>query len=333
MKALILEKYGPLEKGLAFRQVDAPRPGNNEILIEVHAAGLNPHDYKQALGELQKHEPLSLPAHVGADFAGRIIETGRDVSGFSKGDNVFGLCSGAIAENCVVTRDDIAPIPPNIGFEQAAGLGVVGMTTLQAFDRIGGIQRNDKVLIHAGMGGVGSFAIQYAKSQGAYVVTTASAENSKKLLELEADRVIDYRSEDYLKLCSDFDIVFDTLGGKYSFDAFRVIKSGGKVTSIVPAEINSYVAREFRLPKTVAFFLGLKPSRIRKLIKQKKATYAFVFMRPKAKDLAAVAKLVEQDRIKPVIDRVYPLDQAIEALRYLANRHARGKVIITVAKD
>ena len=328
MNALILTKYGPLETGLSLRKTSTPSIASNEILVRIHAAGLNPHDYKQALGKLQKHEPLTLPAPVGADFSGEVAQVGTAITDFAVGDRVFGLCEGAIAEYCMVGPEDIIKTPTICTFEEAASLSVAGMTTVQAFRRIGGIHAGDRVLIHAGSGGVGTFAIQYAKSQGACVFTTTSKANTELVRGLGADRVIDYQNENYLDICTDIDIVFDTLGGDHTFDAFKVLKAGGRVVSIVPAEINSFVATEFRLPAIARLFFHLKPSRIKTLMKKHNATYEFVFMRPANNDLKTIAGLIGTQAVSPVIDRVFPMDQAIDALRYLAGKHAKGKVII-----
>lgn len=333
MKALMQIGYGSLEENLQIQEVEMPIISANEVLVKVNYASINPHDYKVVLGEFKRMEKLRFPVPVGSDFSGTIIDVGKDVFHFTEGDKIFGTTKGALAEFCKVETTNICLKPRNITFKETSTLPVVGMTTIQAFNRIGDIKEGDKVLIHTGSGGVGTFAIQYAKTKGAYIYTTTSSSNVNWVKELGADRVIDYTKEDYLKICSDLDIVFDTLGGQYTFDAFKIIKQGGKVISLLPAEINKKVATEFKMRKLITFLFSLKPSRINKLRRQKKAQYEFVFMRPSRLGLLEIVSLTEKGQIKQVIEKTYDFNNSIDAFQHLAMGHTKGKLTIKIAQN
>ena len=330
MKALMQIGYGSLNENLQIQEVEIPRISANEVFIKVHSASINPHDYKVVLGEFKKMKKLDFPTSVGSDFSGIIVEIGENINHFVIGDEIFGTSHGTIAEFCKADVSTISLKPRSLSFNDISVLPVVGMTTIQSFNRIGGINKGDKILIHAGSGGVGTFAIQYAKLKGAFVYTTTSKKNSEWVKELGADVVIDYKKENYLDICSDLDIVFDTLGNQFTFDAFKTIKQGGKVISLLPVEINKQVAKEFKIPKLIAFFLSLKPSKIKKLVKDKNATYEFVFMRPNQLSLLEINNLIENNKIKPIIEKVFEFNKSIDAFEHLEKGHTKGKLVIKI---
>lgn len=330
MKALMQIGYGDIETNVEIKEIEIPIISDNEVLIKVHCASINPHDYKVIKGEFKKIEKLNFPAFIGSDFSGTIVAAGINVIHFVPGDEVFGTAHGTLAEFCKTDISTICLKPKNISFEKIASLSVVGMTTIQAFKRIGGIKKGDRVLIHAGSGGVGSFAIQYAKLKGAFVYTTTSTKNIKWVKNLGANVVIDYKNENYLNVCTDLDIVFDTLGHQYTFDAFKIIKQCGKIISLLPAELNKQVAIEFNLPRLITFLLSLKPSRIQKLIKRKEAQYEFVFMHPNNLDLLEITRLVEADKVKAVIDSLYSFYASKVAFKHISEGHAKGKIVIKI---
>ena len=226
MKALQIVKYGEIKDSLSVNEVKKPSPSAKDILIEVKAAALNPIDYKIVEGHLKDRVPLNLPCTIGFDVSGVVVEKGADVSNFEIGDEVYSRVPqeqmGTVAEFVAVNSDLVAKKPKNISFEEASGLPLTGLTALQALESVG-IKENDRILIHAGSGGVGSFAVQYAKAKGAIVYTTTSTKNVGWVKALGADRVIDYKTEDYKEVANNLDIVFDTLGGDYTFDAFEII--------------------------------------------------------------------------------------------------------------
>lgn len=325
MKALQIKKYGEIKDGLSINRVEKPSPNAKDILIEVKAASLNPIDYKMVEGHLKEMVPLDLPCTIGFDVSGVVIEKGADVSNFEIGDEVYSRVPqdqmGTVAEFVVVKSDLVAKKPENISFEEASGLPLTGLTAIQALERVG-IKENDRVLIHAGSGGVGSFAIQYAKAKGAIVYTTTSTKNVGWVQALGADRVIDYKTEDYKEVANNLDIVFDTLGGDYTFDAFEIIKKGGKVTTIAgpPDEdtAKQMGMTDYKLPEQLSI-----------LIKEKSAVYKSTWMQPNAEQLNAITKMVENGDIKPIVDLIYSIEDGIDAYEYLATGRAQGKVIIS----
>jgi len=329
MKALQLIKYGELKDSLVFNEVSKPEVQAKDILIEVKAAAINPIDKSIILGNLQGFLPIALPSTMSYDVSGIVVEKGDEVSNFEIGDLVYSRVPqeqmGTIAEYVAVTSVAVSKKPGNITFEEAASLPLAGLTALQSLE-YAGIKENDKVLIHAGSGGVGSLAIQYAKAKGAYVYTTTSTNNVNWVKALGADRVIDYKTEDYKTIVKDVDIVFDTLGQNYTLEAFEVIKQGGKVLSVV-GPLDEESAKMFGIADYIL------PEDLANLINDKDATYKFIFMHPNGAQLAEIKLLVEDEKIKPIIDKVYPFTESIEAFSHLASGRAKGKIVIKMSKD
>ena len=230
---------------------------------------------------------------------------------------------GTLAEFVTVTSAAVSKKPGNISFEEAASLPLAGLTALQSLE-YAGIKENDKVLIHAGSGGVGSFAIQYAKAKGAYVYTTTSTSNLEWVKELGADSVIDYKIEDYKAVVKDVDIVFETLGKKYTTEAFAVVKKGGIVVSVV-GPLDEESAKMFGMADYKL------PTELSNLVREKEAEYKFIFMHPNGSHLDEIKTLVEDDKIKPIIDKVYPFSESIEAFTHLASGRAKGKIVIKIS--
>lgn len=327
MKALQITKYGEIKDSLSINRIEKPSIKAKDVLIEVKAASLNPIDYKLAEGHLKDMVPLSLPCTIGFDVSGVVVEKGVDVSNFEVGDKVYSRVPqqqmGTVAEYVAVNSDAVAKKPTNISFEEAAGLPLTGLTAMQALESVN-LKENDRVLIHAGSGGVGSFAIQYAKAKGAIVYTTTSTKNVGWVKALGADRVIDYKTEDYKEVANNLDIVFDTLGGDHTFDAFEVIKEGGKVTTIVgpPDEetAKQMGMTDYKLPEQLS-----------KLIIEKSAVYKLTWMQPDGEQLNAITKMVENGDIKPIVDLIYSFENGIDAYEYLATGRAQGKVIVSLS--
>ena len=327
MKALQIIKYGEIKDSLAFNEVSKPTVQAKDVLIEVKAAAINPIDKSIILGNLQGMLHIPLPSTIAYDVSGTVVEIGNEVTAFEIGDLVYSRVPqeqmGTIAEYVAVTSVAVSKKPGNISFEEAASLPLAGLTALQSLE-YAGIKENDKVLIHAGSGGVGSFAIQYAKAKGAYVYTTTSTSNVQWVKELGADRVIDYKKEDYISIAKDADIVFDTLGQNYTTEAFEVIKRGGKVVSVVgPLDEESakmFGMADYKLPEELAT-----------LSRDNEAAYKFIFMHPNGAHLGEIKSLVEDEKVKPIIDKVYPFTEAIEAFTHLASGRAKGKVVVKIA--
>ncbi|MFT4680156.1 MAG: NADPH:quinone reductase-like Zn-dependent oxidoreductase [Litorivivens sp.] len=326
MKALQVVKYGEINDSLAFNEISKPTIQANDVLIEVKAAAINPIDKSIILGYLQSLIPIPFPSTLAYDVSGIVVEKGDDVTDFQVGDLVYSRVPqeqmGTIAEYVAVTHTAVSKKPGNISFEEAASLPLAGLTAMQSLE-YAGIKSNDKVLIHAGSGGVGSFAIQYAKAKGAYVYTTTSTNNVAWVKELGADRVIDYKTEDYKAIVKDADIVFDTLGQNYTAEAFEVVKQGGKVVSVVgPLDEESakmFGMADYKLPEDLAT-----------LSTAKEASYKFIFMHPNGLHLSEIKTMIEDEKIKPIIDTVYPFSASIEAITHLASGRAKGKIVIKI---
>lgn len=326
MKALQIIKYGEIKDSLAFNEVSKPTVQANDVLIEVKAAAINPIDKSIILGNLQGMLPIPLPSTSAYDVSGIVVETGNEVSNFEIGDLVYSRVPqeqmGTLAEFVAVTSDAVSKKPGNISFEEAASLPLAGLTALQSLE-YAGIKENDKVLIHAGSGGVGSFAIQYAKAKGAYVYTTTSTNNVQWVKELGADRVIDYKTEDYKSIAKDVDIVFDTLGQNYSLESFEVVKTAGKVVSVVgpldEASAKMFGMADYKLPEELA-----------EASSEKNVEYKFIFMHPNGAHLNEIKSMIEDEKIKPIVDKVYPFSESIQAFIHLASVRVKGKIVIKI---
>ena len=327
MKALQLRSYGKIEESLAFSTIDKPKVQAQDLLIQVKAASINPIDKSIILGNLQQLLPLALPCNLSYDVSGTIVETGNEVSQFSVGDSVYARVPqeqmGTIADFVAVNQQAVSLKPGNMSFEEAASIPLAGLTAFQSLEEIG-FTKNDKILVHAGSGGVGSFAIQYLKAKGAYVYTTTSTDNVSWVKELGADRVIDYKKENYKEIAKDVDIVYDTLGQQYTAEAFEVIKQGGKVVSIVGP-----------LDKKAAAMFGMNdyelPAEISKLCDEREASYNFIFMHPNGAHLKEIKTMIEEEKIKAIVEKVYPYEKSVDAFLHLASGRAKGKIVIKVS--
>lgn len=330
MKALEIKGYGDILSNLAFNDVEKPRIKENQVLIEVFAASTNPIDFKIIEGALRRVLKLSFPTRIGYDVSGIIIEKGKKVVDFNVGDEVFSSvsqrCRGTFAEFVAVDNDVICLKPKNLNFEQSASFPMVGLTTIQAFKKAD-LKSGDKVLIYAGSGGIGSFAIQYAKSKGAYVFTTTSTPNVSWVKELGADRVIDYKTEKFQDIVNNVDIVYDTLGGQYTVDAFDVLKDGGKVVSLV-GPVDDETAKEMGLGFFARIYLYFKRMTVARQIKKKSAYYKLIIMVPNHLELNTIRQLAESGTVKPIIDKIFAFSESINAILYQKSGHAKGKIII-----
>lgn len=330
MKAVQFTGYGDIAANVLLADIDKPSISDDEVLIETYAAGVNPLDFKVIEGGLKQVKRFKFPATLGYDVSGIIVEKGANVVDFNIGDEVYSKVNmqGTFTEFVAVNQNIIGLKPKNLSFEEAASLPLVALTAIQSLQR-GKIKKNDKVLIHAGSGGVGSIAIQYAKSKGAYVYTTTSTENVAWVKELGADRVIDYKKEDYKTIVKDIDLVLDTLGDEFTADAFKVIKNGASVITLV-GPVDEETANRMRLNGIAKLYLKWKRRQITKLIKSKSAYYSLVLMRANAKQLNEIAELVEAGKIKPKIDQVFSLKDTLNALLYIKKGRTKGKVVIKV---
>lgn len=314
MKAVIINRYGNLDV-LEQKEVNAPKPGQGEILIEVHACGLNPVDFKIRQGHLKELFPVTFPRILGSDISGVVKELGPDANDFQVGDQVYFSNSldrdGGYAEFSVADQKLVAKKPRTLSFVDAASLPVVGLTSIQALRDFGGIRKGMRVLIHAGAGGVGSFAIQYAKSVGATVYSTASSEKRDYVRSLGADRIIDYRTEDFLKVCEEegrMDIVFDTIGGVNYAKNILATKEGGAVPCIVnPPDNDTKALSEKHRVKTDFFLLqGNRP------------------------DLNLISSLIERGVVRTSISTVLSLEDVRQGHSLLESGRTQGKIVLRI---
>ena len=307
MKAAIINAYG---SKLEITDIAKPALLADSVMIAVHASSVNPVDNLIRAGYLKAMLPLTLPYTAGNDVSGVITEIGKGVTRFKVGDAVFarpqGMQSGTFAEFVMVKEQDVANKPANVSHEQAASLPLVALTAWQALVSKANLQPGQKVLIHAGSGGVGSIAIQIAKHLGAEVATTTSGDNIAMVRALGADTVIDYQTQKFEELLKDYDVVFDTLGGATREKSFSVLKKGGHLVSIIAPASTSGEAEK----------LGVKSE--------------VFFMWASGEQLGQIGQLVEQGVIKPLIDRSYALDQVQEAFDYSQSGRAKGKIVIKV---
>ncbi|MGO2123111.1 NADP-dependent oxidoreductase [Glutamicibacter arilaitensis] len=330
MRAFVLENY----KGeLAEAEVAEPVAGEGEVLIEVAAAGINHLDERIRAGEFKAILPYKTPLVLGHDAAGTVIGLGPGVRGFNVGDQVFTRPRdhriGTFAQRIAVNELDIAKAPESIGLEQAASLPLVALTAWQALVERGNLQPGQRVLIHAGAGGVGTIAIQLAKHLGAHVATTASAKNAEFLRELGADEVIDYRTEDFAAQVSGYDLVLDALGGETLAKSVEVLRPGGKAIGITGPPTRAF-AKEAGLNPVMGLVFQMLSRSILKKAKKLGVEYEFLFMKPSGTQLQGIAGLVDSGILKPVVSEVFGFAQTAEALKALRAGSRRGKSIITM---
>ncbi|TLP70611.1 NADP-dependent oxidoreductase [Maribacter sp. ACAM166] len=330
MKAIQHIRYGEISESIKFSEIEKPTISKDEVLIETFAASVNPLDIKVIKGKLKALGKYTLPATVGYDVSGKVVEKGEDVINFNIGDEVYAYVDkqGSFAEFVSVKQNILSLKPKNISFEEAASLPLVSLTASQVLKR-GQLKSGDRILIQAGSGGVGFLAIQLAKAKGAYVYTTTSTDNVAWVKALGADRVIDYKAEDYKTIVKDVDMVLDTLGNEYTEDAFKVIKKGGKVITLV-GPVDKETAKRMKLNFFVKLYLTWKRRKITKQIKHKSAYYSLLLMRANAKQLNEVTGLVESGQVKTVIDKVFPLKDALNAILYVTKGRTKGKVVIKI---
>lgn len=332
MKAFTFKRYGKSPE-LGFDDVDFPSPGDDEILVKVYAVGLNPIDNMIPTGMFKRVLHFSLPATLGSDVSGVVVATGRRVTRFKAGDEVFASIfdrgTGSLAEFVRVPENLAALKPATLDFVQAASLPMVSLTSWQALTERAKLRAGQKVFIPAGSGGIGSFAIQLAKHLGATVGTTTSTANIDWVSRLGADEVVDYKKQEFEKVLSGYDIVLGTIRGDAIEKSTQILKPGGKIVSLI-GPLDTAFARERHLNVFLRFVLGLLSRKIMQLSKKRGLTYSFLFVRPDGSQLSQIAELMDAQRIKPVIDNVFPFAETGDAFAYLARGHAKGKVVVKI---
>ena len=311
MKAVRIHNYGGPE-ALQYEDAPKPKPAAGEVLIRVHAAGVNPADWKVREGNLKQLVQYQFPLTLGWDLSGVVEGVGRGVSRFKKGDEVFSKPDtsrdGAYADYIVVRDSEVALKPQSLHHVHAAAVPLAGLTAWQALFDIAHLERGQRVLIHGGSGGVGHFAVQFAKWKGAYVVATASTKNQQLLRQVGVDQPIDYTTQRFEQVASDVDVVLDTIGGDTQERSWRVLKKGGVLVSIVQPPDTEKASR-----------FGVRS--------------AFVWSQPNGKQLAEIAALIDSGHLKVVLDRIVPLSEARRAHELSQSGHARGKIVLRVKEN
>lgn len=322
MKAIVQYKYGSPDV-LELAELDKPKVEDNDVLVRVHGAAVNPLDWHSMRGLpyfLRMGNGLLKPKNsvLGVDVAGHVEAVGRNVTQFQTGDGVFGLCKGVLAEYVCGGEDRLLPKPANLSFEQAAAVPVAALTALQGLRDRGQIETGQKVLIVGASGGVGTFAVQIAKSFGTDVTGVCSTTNLGLVRSIGADRVIDYTQEDFTQSGQRYDLIVDMAGTHSLSDCRRALTPRGTYV-VVGAPSGRWLTGPDRFLKALVLSLFVSQRMV-----------PFITTANK-EDLVVLKDLIEAGKVTPVIDRIYPLSEVPEAIRYLEEGHARGKVVITVA--
>jgi NADPH:quinone reductase-like Zn-dependent oxidoreductase len=318
MKAIVYHNYGSLDV-LQCEEIEKPTPGDDEVLIKVRAASLNPIDriYRGRPYLIRIVTGLRKPkdTRLGRDVAGQVEAVGRNVTQFKAGDEVFGSCRGAFAEYVSASESALALKPDNLTFEQAAALPIAGLTALQGLRDKGKLQPGQKVLINGAAGGVGTFAVQIAKSFGADVTGVCSAGNVDMVRSIGADATIDYTREDFTKGTQRYDLIFDCIGNHSLSACRRVLNLNGRFVIVGASKVRTSLSHALK-GLVLSWFVS--------------QNFVMLIARLRRDDLTILGDLIQSGKVTPVIDRCYSLSEVPEAIRYLEQGHARGKVVITI---
>ena len=329
MKAFVVHHYGP--DGLQPADVPAPSVGPRDVLVDVRAASINPLDKMVRNGEFKQLLRYKPPFVLGHDVAGVVTQVGADVREFKVGDEVYSrprdLRIGTLAELIAIDADDVALKPQSLSFEEAGAVPLVALAAWQALVDVAAAKPGQKVLVHAGAGGLGSTLIQVAKRLGAHVATTASSKDLDKVRELGADEVIDYRSQDFADVLSGFDVALDSLGGTNLEKSLTVLKPGGLAISVVGPPDPAF-ARQLGQPM-LAPVMAVLGRKVRKQAKKLGVRYSFFFMHADGAQLKTLAALYDDGTLRPVLDRTFTFDQTLEAMTYVEQGKANGKIVVT----
>ncbi len=330
MKAFAVDRYGGPD-ALTLHELPEPVPGPGDLLVEVRAASVNPVDFKIRSGGLKVLVKDKFPLVLGCDCSGEVLAVGEGVTKFKVGDQVFARLSknriGAFAERVLVDESCAAMKPTNLSHAEAASIPLVGLTSWQALIDIGKLKKGGRVLVHAGSGGIGTFAIQLAKHLGAIVATTASAKNHELVTRLGATQVVDYKTERFEDVVAPCDVVYDTQGDETLQRSFKVVKQGGVVVTI-GGKPDGKFGKAWGLNPILVLVLRFMARKVTALAEEKQAHFEYLFMRPDGAQLAEIGALLENGTIKPILDRTFPFAETKEAVAYVEAGRSVGKVVI-----
>jgi alcohol dehydrogenase len=332
MKAFIIDRYSKKDP-MRLGEMPEPELRDDDVLIEVYAAGMNLLDSKIKSGEFKLILPYRMPLVLGHDVAGVVIQVGSRVRQFKAGDEVYSRAPdhriGTFAQFIAVNENDVAPKPRNITMEEAASIPLVGLTAWQALIERAHLKKGQKVFIQAGSGGVGTFAIQLARHIGATVATTTSSANIDLVKSLGADIVIDYKKDDFEKVLQNYDVVLHSQDTATLEKSLHVLKPGGTLISISGPPDPAF-AKKVGAPRFVSLIVRLLSSGVRKKATRRDLKYSFLFMRANGHQLREITRLIEAGTIHPVMDRVFPFESTNEALAYVEAGRAKGKVVVKI---
>jgi NADPH:quinone reductase-like Zn-dependent oxidoreductase len=331
VKAFVVEHYG--KDGLRAADVPEPEVGAGDVLVKVSAAGINPLDIMVRNGEFKRLLRYRTPFVLGHDVAGVVAGVGSAVRDFQVGDEVYArprdLRIGTFAEYIAIDGDDVAPKPAALTLHEAAAVPLVSLASWQALVDRAHLAAGQKVLVHAGSGGLGSTAIQLAKHLGATVATTASAKNAELVRSLGADVVVDHTREDFAAVLSGYDVVLDSRGGENLERSLTVLRPDGRAIGVTGPPDPGF-AEQLGAAKLIGLVMGLLSRKVRRQARKLGVSYSFLFMRADGAQLRELGSLYDAGRLRPVIGREFPFDQTPEALAHVEQGRANGKVVITL---
>jgi NADPH:quinone reductase-like Zn-dependent oxidoreductase len=329
MKAFIVDSYGT--DGLRAADVPQPTVGRRDVLVRVRAASINPLDKMVRNGEFKRLLKYRPPFILGHDVAGVVTQVGTDVRAFTVGDEVYArprdLRIETFAEFIAIDADDVALKPRSLSFDEAGAVPLVALAAWQALVDLAHVEPGQKVLVHAGAGGLGSTVIQVAKHLGAYVATTARTSDLERVRALGADEVIDFTERDFAEVLSGYDVVLDSLGGTNLEKSLTVLRRGGLAISVVGPPDPSFAAQLGQ--PILAPVMALLSRKVRKRAKQLGVRYTFFFMRANGAQLEELAALYDIGTLRPVLDRTFPFEKTLEAMAYVEQGQANGKIVVT----
>ncbi|MEU0437973.1 NADP-dependent oxidoreductase [Streptomyces sp. NPDC006290] len=335
MKAFVVERYG--KDGLRAADVPEPTVGDGDVLVRVSATSINPLDKMVRNGEFKRLLKYKLPFVLGHDVAGIVTQVGSAVRDLTVGDEVYArprdLQIGGFAEFIAIDQDDVSPKPESLTLSEAAAVPLVALAAWQILVNRAHVMPGQKVLIHAGAGGLGSTVIQLAKHLGATVATTTNSHTEKLVRSLGADIVVDYTKEDFSQVLSGYDLVLDSLGGANLEKSLTVLKPGGLAIGVAGPPDAGF-ARQLDAPSVMGVVMNVLSRKVRKQAKALGVRYQFFFMQANGSQLRELGALYDNGRLRPVIDRTFPFDRTLEAMAYVEQgRTTAGKVVISMAPD
>jgi oxidoreductase, zinc-binding len=334
MKVVQIDNYSKTIDSVKIREINIPEIKPDEVLVRVKSVGINPVDNMITRGEVKLITPYSFPLSIGNELAGVIEKTGEKVTEFKEGDRVFSRLPtnkiGAFAEYVAINKKDLAKIPEYLSFNEAAAIPLTALTAYQALDILQ-LKSGETLFISGGSGGFGAMAIPLAKARGIKVITNGSLENKERVLALGAEQFLDYKTEDYAQLLHDVDGVIDTIGGKDTEKQFSILKQGGKLVSLKGMP-NGRFAKKMGLPLWKQWVFGFAGRSFDNMAKKRNQEYHFIFVQSSGEQLSEIARVLEENQIRPSIDCIYSFEDIAKALVKVDKGSSRGKTIVEISK-